>query len=104
MATTHAVTKAFAMACRNSPEKITPHSAKHSIAAERDRRRLSHEQRKAWSENIGHDNETITEQYYGKLSDDRRFELLEEVQEDQISPPLNLSDEAKIEMANEFLK
>ncbi|GHA61974.1 hypothetical protein GCM10008927_29320 [Amylibacter ulvae] len=104
MATTYAVTKAFAMACRNSPEKITPHSAKHSISAERDRRRLSQEQRKAWSENMGHENETTTKKFYGKLPDERRFKLLEEVQEDQVAPPLYLSDEEKIEMANEFLK
>lgn len=72
MSTKHAVTEAFAKASRDCAIKFMPHSAKHTIAAERDLRHLTQEQRKAWSENMGHENEQITQAHYGKLSDDRR--------------------------------
>lgn len=104
MATTHAVTKAFATACRHNKEKITPHSAKHSIAAERDQRRLSHEQRKAWSENMGHENEKITERHYGKLTDERRFELLEDAHDIPDGISVNITDEEKIALVDSVLQ
>lgn len=37
--------------------KFTPDSAKHCIGAERDERPLTHLERKAWSENMGHEND-----------------------------------------------
>lgn len=79
MGTKHAVTEAFAVASKHSPNKYSPHSAKHTIGALRDERRMTHEQRRAWSENMGHESERITETYYGKLSDERRCDLIESI-------------------------
>jgi integrase len=93
MTTKHAVTDAFAIACHQNEVKFTPHSAKHSVGAERDLRPLTHEERKAWSENMGHENEQITERHYGKLSDERRFEVLEHVGANASIEPLKFSDE-----------
>lgn len=96
MATKHAVSEAFAIACRDQEIKYTPHSAKHCIGAERDERSLTHRQRKAWSENMGHDNEQTTERHYGKLPDEVRFELLEQIGSTARTDPLELSDDDKI--------
>jgi integrase len=71
--------QAFAIACRQNAVKFTPHSAKHCIGAERDERPLTQIERKAWSENMGHENEQITERHYGKVPDERRFEVLEHI-------------------------
>lgn len=81
MTSKDAVSKAFALACRDADTKYSPHSAKHTIAAERDRLRLTQRQRKAWSENMGHENEKITETHYGKMADEERFSLLEEARD-----------------------
>lgn len=96
MTTIHAVTTAFAIACRNSKFKYTPHSAKHCIAAERDERPLTQIERKAWSENMGHENEQITERHYGKLPDERRFEVLEQIGTKAGRDAIEISDEEKI--------
>lgn len=79
MSTKHAVSEAFSIACRESGVKYTPHSAKHCIGAERDERPLTQLERKAWSENMGHENEQITERHYGKLGNEKRFEVLEHI-------------------------
>lgn len=93
MSTKHAVTEAFSIACRESDIKYTPHSAKHCIGAERDERPLTQLERKAWSENMGHENEQITERHYGKLGDERRFEVLEHIGTNVGSALLKFSDE-----------
>lgn len=77
MSTTQAVGDAFARASKYAACKYTPHSAKHTLAAECDRRPLTREQRKAWSENLGHENELTTKVYYGKMSGERRSEVIE---------------------------
>lgn len=74
-ATKHVVTEAFNVACRNNDVKYTPHSSRHTLAAERDASPLTHEQRKAWSEAMGHETEQTTDVHYGRLSDERRTEL-----------------------------
>lgn len=104
MSTTHAVKEAFAIASLNSSIKYTPHSAKHAIGAERDKRPLTHEQRKAWSQNMGHETEQITQSYYGKLTDDRRAELFEEIaeKESKTFDPMDMSDDKKIEFFDMF--
>ncbi len=71
-----AVNAAFARACAGGETQYTPHSAKHAIAAERDRRPLTQEGRKAWSENMGHESEQITTSHYGRLPPERRLELV----------------------------
>ena len=104
MSTKHAVTEAFAIACRESNVKFTPHSAKHSIGAERDVRPLTQLERKAWSENMGHENEQITERHYGKLSDERRFEVLERIGASVRGDTLKISDEEKIALVDSILE
>lgn len=85
MRSKHAVTQAFKAASANGAQAYTPHSAKHTIAHERDVRPLTNEQRRAWSLNMGHENEQITETHYAKMSDDRRFDVLESIT-DEVSP------------------
>lgn len=103
MSTIHAVTEAFAIACRHSSVKYTPHSAKHTIAADRDARPLTHEQRKAWSENMGHESEQITQAHYGKLSDDRRKELFEDIKEEKPTDMRDITDQEKVEFFDQFV-
>ncbi len=95
MSTTHAVTDAFKVACRNSETKYTPHAAKHTIGAERDIRALTHEERKAWSLNMGHESEQTTERHYGTMSDERRFEVLESIGSKKTIDPRKLSESEK---------
>jgi len=98
MSTTHAVTDAFSIASRNSGTKYTPHSAKHTIGAERDIRALTHEERKAWSFNMGHESKLTTERHYGTLTDDRRFEVLESIGRKKTIDPSRLSESEKAKM------
>jgi integrase len=79
MVTTDAVTKAFALACRDAEVKYNPHSVKDTLAIERERLQLTGLQRKAWSENMGHEDEKTTNIYYGKLPEAERFALFEEI-------------------------
>lgn len=104
MATAHAVTAAFIIACRTSDISYTPHAAKHTIGAERDIRALTHEERKAWSLNMGHDSEHTTEQHYGTMSDDRRFEVLENIGSNKAIDPRNMSEADKAKAFDAMLK
>ncbi len=70
MASKDAVSKAFALACRDIVENYNPHSVKDTVAAERDRRPLTERQRRAWSQNMGHDSETTTQRHYGTIGDE----------------------------------
>ncbi|WP_283428122.1 tyrosine-type recombinase/integrase, partial [Shimia sagamensis] len=79
MASKDAVAKAFALACHDTEVKYNPHSVKDTFAAEHDRRPLTQQQRKAWSENMGHESEKITETHYGKLPEAARFALFEDI-------------------------
>ena len=90
MRSKHAVTQAFKAASANCKQPYTPHSAKHTIAHERDVRSLTNEQRRAWSQNMGHENEQITETYYAKMSDDKRFDVLENITDELASSNRNL--------------
>ncbi|WP_425093971.1 tyrosine-type recombinase/integrase [Tropicimonas sp. S265A] len=99
MTSTHAITEAFRAACSSHTSTYTPHSVKHTISSERDRRPLTAEQRKAWSENMGHENEQITERHYGKLSDEQRFELLEVVETETSLASIDaIPNDVKIEL------
>jgi integrase len=95
MTTPHAVTAAFNVACREGDISYTPHAAKHTIGAERDIRALTHEERKAWSLNMGHDSEHTTEQHYGTMSDDRRFKVLESIGSKKTIDLRNMSEANK---------
>ena len=79
MKTKTAVNKAFNIASKNTEAHYTPHSAKHSIASERDRRPLTALERKAWSENMGHDTEQITDRHYAKLSNEERKHVMSQI-------------------------
>ncbi|WP_299723305.1 helix-turn-helix domain-containing protein [uncultured Tateyamaria sp.] len=79
MKTKTAVNKTFAIASSGAKAHYTPHSAKHTMAAERDRRHLTARERKAWLENIGHDTEQITDRHYGQLSGDERRRALKNI-------------------------
>jgi integrase len=70
--TKHAVSEAFATACRSGPNSYPPHSAKHTIGSLRDEKYLTHAQRRTWPENMGHESERITEMHYAKFSDTQR--------------------------------
>lgn len=85
MRSTHAVTQAFKAASANCEQSYTPHSAKHTIAHERGIRPLTDEQRRAWSLNMGHESEQITETHYARMSDDRRFDVLEGITHEKTS-------------------
>ena len=101
MTSAYAVTEAFKVACRAQNRTYTPHAAKHTIAAERDRRQLTAEQRKAWSQNMGHENEQITDTHYGKISDELRFELIEKMPEESHTfYPQDIPDEIKIALVD----
>lgn len=104
MRSQHAVTDAFKAACAGQAARYSPHAARHTIAAERDRLPLTQETRKAWSENMGHESEQITEAHYGHLSDDRRFELMEEVIECHSFQAPAMSDADKIALVDGVLE
>ena len=102
METKHAVSAAFALASKDRSTKYSPHSAKHTIGAMRDEKRMTHEQRRAWSENMGHESERITETHYAKFSDERRFEVLESIAENEEVFERELTDEEKVQFFNEM--
>lgn len=104
MSTPHVVTQAFAIASRNSDIKYTPHAAKHTMGAERDMRPLTQLERKAWSANMGHENEQITERHYGKLTDELRFEVLENIGKNDLTNDVRMSDGDKIALVDGIFK
>lgn len=101
---TSAVTAAFALASRTGSCTYTPHAAKHTIAAERDIRPLTRLQRKAWSENMGHESEQTTETYYGKLNQQQRLELIEGIRDDSDRYAPKMTDEEKIAIVDSVIK
>jgi site-specific recombinase XerC len=92
MRSKHAITQAFKAASANCTRAYTPHAAKHTIAHERDVRPLTHEERRAWSENMGHENEQITDKHYAKMTDDRRFDVLEGITDENTTRQADLLD------------
>ena len=95
MTTKHAATEAFRLASHTLERPYTPHAAKHTIAALRNLRSLTHEERKAWSENMGHDTEQITSAHYGKLTDSRRAEVFSEMGSGERMPGARLTPEER---------
>ncbi|MFW2590208.1 tyrosine-type recombinase/integrase [Sagittula sp. SSi028] len=77
MKTASAVDTVFKEAWKHSAETYTPHSARHTLARLGDSLCLTPEKRKAWSQNLGHETETITEQHYGKMSPAEQAEVFE---------------------------
>lgn len=104
MSSFYAVTKAFAIACRDNKIKFTPHAGKYTIGAERHVRPLTQLQRKAWSQSMGHENEQTTERYYGKLPDERCIEVMVTIGDIDEVDIFEFPDEAKIKLVNAVLE
>ena len=101
MSTGYAVTEAFSIACRNCASSFTPHSARHTLSAERDLLELTEMQRRAFSENMGHAGE-VTTIHYGRLSDDERVEVIESISENKGVSLETIPDEIKLEIFDRF--
>ncbi|MGO4907326.1 tyrosine-type recombinase/integrase [Pseudorhodobacter sp. W20_MBD10_FR17] len=103
MLTKHAVSEAFAIACRNALQSYSPHSAKHTIGSLRDEKHLTHAQRRAWSENMGHESERVTETHYAKFTDAQRAETLASIAKGNVTLVMSLSDEKKLKIMDGLL-
>lgn len=53
---------------------------------------------------MGHDSEHTTEQHYGTMSDDRRFEVLENIGSKKMIDPQNMSEADKAKAFDAMLK
>lgn len=104
MTTTNAVTQAFDVACQATAHRYTPHGARHTLAAERDLRPLTRIERKAWSENLGHENEQTTVAHYGKLSEELRLDVMGNIGPGEKTSLRELADEDKIALVNNVIE
>ncbi|WP_394199956.1 tyrosine-type recombinase/integrase [Litoreibacter albidus] len=77
MSSTHAVSSAFRSASRGINKNFSPHSAKHFIGQLRLKICQSLEASKAWSVNMGHENEDVTQRYYENITEERVSEIFE---------------------------
>jgi integrase len=77
MSSTNAVSSAFRTASRGIGKSFSPHSAKHFIGQLSLTACKSPEELKAWSVNMGHDDEAVTLRYYKNVSEVRVFEIFE---------------------------
>lgn len=77
MSSTHAVSRAFREASREISQSFSPHSAKHFIGQLSWRFCKSPEEFKAWSSNMGHEDERVTQKYYSNISVPRVAEIFE---------------------------
>ncbi len=76
--TDDAIRRAFRCGCKSAAlPYFNPHSAKHHLRSIRDVHCRSAEERKAWSYNLGHENERITDASYAKMTDQLRNELFD---------------------------
>ena len=81
MAGESAVTQAFKIASAITGKNYSPHSARHMLAALGDDLCSDEEKRKAWSQNLGHEDIVITKRHYGKVTNERRREIFGEFHE-----------------------
>ncbi|WP_175500625.1 tyrosine-type recombinase/integrase [Litoreibacter janthinus] len=77
MSSTHAVARAFQAASSGIGKSFSPHSAKHFIGQLGWKVCKSPEESKAWSVNMGHENEDVTQRYYKNITGDRVAEIFE---------------------------
>lgn len=98
----HAIAQAFKVA---TDGKVSPHSAKNTIANFRSEFRLSDLERKAWSQNMGHDDEHVTRRY-AKIPDCEVSSIMDGIAEpnDQDSIVLDVTDVAKIKAGFEVVQ
>lgn len=93
MASTHAITNAFATASKILGKAISPHAAKHCIGTLSLEVCKTPEEHKAWSLNMGHKNEDVTVRYYKHLPDERVDEIFEQFDlVDEAGDKLDASD------------
>ncbi|MVO14523.1 tyrosine-type recombinase/integrase [Parasedimentitalea huanghaiensis] len=84
MRTEGALSSAFSVASNKVGKSFSPHSARHCLASLGDSLCLTPERRKAWSLNLGHKTEGITETHYGKMSDGRRCEVIDDLRSREV--------------------
>ena len=82
LASSKPLQEAFAKASARLGKAYTPHAARHALKALGADMCRSHEQRKAWSMNLGHSDELITERHYAKMPQERSRELIAELSSD----------------------
>ncbi|MCP9482670.1 tyrosine-type recombinase/integrase [Shimia sp. CNT1-13L.2] len=83
MATSDAVARAFSEASKLVGKSYTPHSARHCLKALGDKMCRTLEERKAWSKNLGHSSEKVTETYYAKMTESQSAELIDRMRSEQ---------------------
>ncbi|MEP1421086.1 MAG: site-specific integrase [Erythrobacter sp.] len=84
LASGRALQTAFSRASEPFGNRYTPHSARHTLKALGARICRTHEERKAWSMNLGHADEQITERHYGKMSAMRSQTIIEALNSDEV--------------------
>lgn len=77
MTSANAMSSAFRLASRGIGKSFSPHSAKHFIGQLGLKICKSLEDAKAWSVNMGHDNEDVTQRYYENITGERVSEIFE---------------------------
>ena len=75
---------AFLRASTEIGKKCSPHSARHTLKALGAQLCRTLEDRKAWSMNLGHSDEQITERHYGKMSPERGASIMEALRSGEI--------------------
>ncbi|NIZ62306.1 hypothetical protein DL239_15125 [Sedimentitalea sp. CY04] len=65
-------------------KRYSPHSARHTLKALGVKICRTQEERKAWSMNLGHSDEQITERHYGKMSSARSASIIEALCSDEV--------------------
>jgi len=73
------VTRAFRAASLVADADYSPHCVRDTLAALGNSLCKSARERKAWSQNLGHETDVITERYYGTLKDDQRSDIMTEM-------------------------
>lgn len=81
MRTQRAVTDAFYTASFGIGERFNPHSVRHLLAAERFNYCKNEKELKAWSRNLGHESEQITNDHYAKMGDVEAGQIISVIEE-----------------------
>jgi len=92
MKSTHAITRAFESASARCGKRWSPHSAKHSIGRLGSKVCKTAEDQRAWSANMGHEQEDVTRRYYQKPTSDRIDEIFQAFER----PELETSDDKEL--------
>lgn len=87
MKSTHAITRAFESASARCGKRWSPHSAKHSIGRLGSKVCKTAEDQRAWSANMGHEQEDVTRRYYQKPTSDRIDEIFQAFERPELETP-----------------